>query len=57
MLARRSHPNALARLQARVAALYQLSAAEFQHILDTFPLVPSAAVEEFVTTQTPRVQK
>jgi hypothetical protein len=61
VLARRSHPNALARLQARVAALYQLSAAEFQHILDTFPLVPAAeraaAFEELVTTQTPRVQK
>ena len=29
-------------LQARVARLYQLSATEFQHVLDTFPLVPLA---------------
>jgi len=35
------HPNeeAGARLNARVAELYQLSADEFRHVLDTFPLV------------------
>ena len=32
---------ALARLNARVAALYQLSAAEFEHVLGTFPLIPA----------------
>jgi hypothetical protein len=31
-----------ARLQARVAALYQLSAEEFEYVLSTFPLVPQA---------------
>ena len=31
-----------ARLQARVAALYQLSAEEFEYVLRTFPLVPQA---------------
>ena len=40
LLARRANPGALARLNARVAELYQLSAAEFEHILDTFPLIP-----------------
>ena len=33
-------PTAPARLQARVAALYQLSGEEFEHVLSTFPLVP-----------------
>jgi len=39
LLARRRDPSALARLNARVAGLYQLSAAEFEHILDSFPLI------------------
>jgi hypothetical protein len=39
LLARRKDPIALARLNARVASLYQLSAAEFEHILGTFPLI------------------
>jgi hypothetical protein len=30
-----------ATLNARVASLYQLSAAEFEHVLNTFPLFPS----------------
>jgi hypothetical protein len=42
---------AASRLQARVAQLYELTANEFQHVLDTFPLVPAeervAAMEEF----------
>jgi len=41
LLARRRDPAALARLNARVAALYQLTAEEFDHILKTFPLIPS----------------
>jgi hypothetical protein len=40
-----------ARLQAAVAQLYGLSTVEFQHVLDTFPLIPgavkSAAMREF----------
>jgi hypothetical protein len=32
----------VARLNAIVAQLYQLSAAEFEHVLDTFPLIPKA---------------
>jgi len=39
-LSRRADPAAFARLNARVAALYQLSAEEFEHILGTFPLIP-----------------
>jgi hypothetical protein len=39
-LARRTDPAIAARLQARVARLYQLSTAEFCHVLATFPLVP-----------------
>jgi hypothetical protein len=39
-LSRHDDPVASAQLQASVAALYQLSAAEFAHVLSTFPLVP-----------------
>src|SRR3954462_811948 len=39
LLARRRDPEALARLNARVAELYQLSAAEFEYVLGTFPLI------------------
>jgi hypothetical protein len=53
LLARRRDPVVMARLQARVARLYQLSAAEFAHVLDTFPLIPrserDAALEQFAT--------
>ncbi|MBZ5557313.1 MAG: N-6 DNA methylase [Acidobacteriia bacterium] len=41
LLSRRPDPSALARLNARVAELYQLSVAEFEHVLETFPLIPS----------------
>jgi hypothetical protein len=40
ILSRRNDRAALARLNARVAALYQLSESEFQHVLGTFPLIP-----------------
>ena len=43
LLSRRFEAEAFAILNARVAKLYQLSAEEFRHILDTFPLV---ALEE-----------
>jgi hypothetical protein len=52
LLARRRDPAALARLNARVAELYQLSAGEFEHILGTFPLIPEqerqAALKSFL---------
>jgi hypothetical protein len=35
--------RALAQLNARVARLYQLSTAEFDHVLSTFPLESTAA--------------
>jgi hypothetical protein len=40
LLTRRSDGRASARLNARVAALYQLTRDEFAHVLETFPLVP-----------------
>jgi hypothetical protein len=40
LLSRRFDPAAFATLNARVASLYQLSADEFEHILNTFPLIP-----------------
>ena len=40
VLARRDDAAAFARLNARVAELYQLSRAEFEHVLRTFPLIP-----------------
>ena len=42
VLARRDDPNVFARLNARVAELYQLTADEFEHVLRTFPLIPEA---------------
>jgi hypothetical protein len=41
VLERRHNAEAFARLNARVARLYQLSADEFRYVLDTFPLVPA----------------
>ena len=46
LLSRRDDANAVARLNARVAQLYQLSAEEFEHVLTTFPLVPKQARDE-----------
>jgi hypothetical protein len=42
LLSRRFDLVTAARLQAVVASLYQLSQAEFEHVLGTFPLVPAA---------------
>ena len=39
LLARRPDESAFARLNALVARLYQLTEAEFEHVLETFPLV------------------
>ena len=51
-LARAHDGTALSRLNARVAMLYQLSAAEYEHVLQTFPLIPieerRAALRAFV---------
>jgi hypothetical protein len=40
LLSRRHDSAAFARLNTHVARLYQLNAAEFEHILGTFPLIP-----------------
>jgi hypothetical protein len=40
VLARRDDEQAFTRLQALAASIYRLSAPEFEHILDSFPLVP-----------------
>jgi hypothetical protein len=54
LLGRRPDPAASARLQALVAHLYQLSAAEFAHVLDAFPLVAreerDAAMKMYLAT-------
>jgi hypothetical protein len=51
VLGRRSDRDAFARLNARVAELYQLTIAEFEHVLGTFPLIPlderAAALRRF----------
>ncbi len=51
-LGRRHDPAALARLNAQVARLYQLSREEFEHVVGTFPLIPRAerdqALREFL---------
>ena len=41
LVAHRDDRPSAARLQALVAALYQLSLVEYEHVLTTFPLVPS----------------
>jgi len=40
ILSRGRDATAIARLNVRVAELYQLSAREFEHVLGTFPLIP-----------------
>jgi hypothetical protein len=57
LLARRRDTRTLARLNARVAELYQLSGAEFEHILSTFPLIPVAERQDALRVfmgETPR---
>jgi hypothetical protein len=46
LLARGPNPAALARLNARVAELYQLTAQEFEYVLGTFPLIPASERNE-----------
>jgi hypothetical protein len=60
LLSRRADPSALARLNARVAELYQLSATEFEHVLETFPLIPIEERRETLrvfATETRRIQR
>jgi hypothetical protein len=57
-LARHDDASAMATLHATVAHLYQLSAAEFAHVLATFPLIPQddrdLAMKAFLATKTQR---
>jgi hypothetical protein len=57
-LARTDDGHAAAALNARVAALYQLSVAEYEHVLASFPLVSRELVErcrrEYVATKARR---
>jgi hypothetical protein len=41
LLARKTETSAFARLNAIVARLYRLSTAEYEHIVESFPLLPS----------------
>jgi Eco57I restriction-modification methylase len=60
VLARRADATASARLQALIAGLYQVSVAEFAHVLTTFPLIAKeereAALRVFAT-ETGRPQR
>jgi len=49
LLTRRHDDGALATLQALVAGLYQLSVAEFEHVLGTFPLIPKQTRDAALT--------
>ncbi len=49
-LSRREAPEAFASLNAYVARLYQLTTEEFQHVLDTFPLMPAEERRRALTT-------
>jgi len=61
LLGRRSEPAALACLHARVAEIYQLTTAEFEHVLGTFPIIPreerDAALRLYAATETQRIQR
>jgi hypothetical protein len=60
-LSRRDDPDASARLQASVAALYQLTPDEFSHVLSTFPLVTKAerdlAYDTYAATEAQRIRR
>jgi hypothetical protein len=61
LLSRRDSREAWTRLQVLAAQLYQLAPAEFAHVLETFPLVPSedrdAAKRTFEATEAQRTQR
>jgi hypothetical protein len=48
LLSRRSNASAFAELNVRVAALYQLSADDLAHVLDTFPLIAREEREDIL---------
>jgi hypothetical protein len=58
VLASRSSADAFARLNARVARLYQLTPAEFEHVLNSFPLIAradrDACLKAFLARETRR---
>jgi hypothetical protein len=60
-LSRHDEREAWAHLQARVAGLYQLTPAEFAHVLNTFPLVPEgdrdAAIKIYEATEAQRTRR
>ena len=60
-LSRRDDRAAAARLQASVAALYQLTPDEFAHVLGTFPLIAKEerelVYETYVATEAQRTQR
>lgn len=49
-----SNPESYAQLQARAAHLYRLTAAEFTHVLDSFPLIPTATRDAAMAAFLPR---
>jgi hypothetical protein len=61
LLSRRFDRVAWARLQARAAHLYQLTPAEFAHVLGTFPLIPKGdrdnAYDAYVATEALRTRR
>jgi hypothetical protein len=61
LLSRRSDRAGWAQLQAQVASLYQLTLAEFAHVLGTFPLIAKddrdAAIELYEATEAQRTRR
>ncbi|HEY2905700.1 MAG TPA: N-6 DNA methylase [Vicinamibacterales bacterium] len=61
VLARTNEPGIFGALNARVAALYQLTRAEFEHVLSAFPLIPreerDQCLKAFVSSEMRRPRK
>jgi hypothetical protein len=61
LLAARFDAELFARLNARVAMLYQLTRAEFEHVLNSFPLISrevrDLCLRTFLATETQRAQR
>ena len=61
LLARRCDPEAFAALNAEAATLYQLSRTEFEHVLESFPLIPreerDLCLKSFIATEAQRTQR
>ena len=60
-LSRRHDVSAWAHLQARAAGLYQLTPAEFAHVLGTFPLIAKEdrdfAYDTYIAAEAQRTQR